>query len=70
MEPEEIDARGTFHKASAEQAALYDEIRTTARAFAHRLNAILPESREKSLALGYLLDHVVMHANAAIARRT
>lgn len=70
MSPEEIDNRGTYHPPKPGQPELYDEIRSSARQLAHRLNALLPESREKTLAIGYLLDEVVMLANAALARHT
>lgn len=70
MTPEEIETRVTYHAPTPEQVEIYTRIRSKAREFALELHELLPECREKELALGHLLDGVVMHANAAIARRT
>lgn len=63
----DIKNRFTFHAATPEQAAIYEEIRGRALAYALWLDETLPESREKSLALTYL-DQAVFNANASIAR--
>lgn len=69
MDNEDIDNRFTFHPATDEQAVTYGGIRSSARTMAHYLNGILPESREKSLAITHL-EEVVYWANASIARHT
>lgn len=63
----DIKNRFTFHPATPEKAAVYEEIRGKALEYALWLDAALPESREKSLALTHL-DSVVFNANASIAR--
>lgn len=68
MDASDIDNRGTFHPVKPGQAEIYEEIRGRAREFAHRINELVPDSREKSLAIGALLDDVVFYANAAVAR--
>lgn len=70
MDADVIDNQGTYHPVKAGQGAIYEEVRSSARDLAHRLNDLLPESREKTLAIGYLLDQVVFYANAAVARHT
>lgn len=77
MDAAEIDLRFTYHKpkdfpnpsTGLTQPSAYDEIRKRAREYAQRLNEMLPESREKALAITHL-EEVVFWANAAIARRT
>ncbi|MEV3855485.1 hypothetical protein AB0J38_14295 [Streptomyces sp. NPDC050095] len=65
---EELATRFTFHPATAEQAAKYEELRALALNFALTIDEHVPDSREKSLALTHL-DETVMFANAGIARR-
>lgn len=67
MEKTDIDNRFTYHAPKATQPVKYEEIRELARNYAHRLNELCPESREKSLAFTALED-AVFWANAAIAR--
>lgn len=67
MDSTELINRFTFHPATPESAALYEEIRGKALEYALWLNGVLPESREKSLALTHLED-VVYCANASVAR--
>lgn len=52
--------------AHLDQAGRYEIIRDQARGFAHLLNDLCPDSREKSLALTKLQEAVQM-ANASIA---
>lgn len=68
MDIEEIKNRGVFHPVKPGQAELYEETRKRALEFALWINENAPDSREKSLAIGALLDDVVMQTNAAIAR--
>jgi hypothetical protein len=68
MTPEELEARFTYHAPKGDQAQRYQRIRSDAAQFAALLDDLVPESREKSLALTNL-EQAVMWANAAIARR-
>lgn len=66
---DELAARFTYHPPTERQAELYEDIRSRAYNLALWLDEVVPDSREKSLAFTDL-DHLVQHANAAIARRT
>jgi hypothetical protein len=66
---DEIDIRFTYHSPTPEQIPKYTGIRAEAAVFARIIEALCPESREKSLALTHL-DEAVMWANASIARRS
>jgi hypothetical protein len=63
----EIESRFTYHAPKADQPTRYGIIRDFGRQFAKDINALCPDSREKTIALERL-DEVVMWANAAIAR--
>lgn len=67
MESQELEKRFTYHPPKGDQPQKYGEIRAAARELAEALNALCPESREKSLAFTSL-EEAVMWANAAIAR--
>lgn len=68
MDTEDLRSRFTYHppKDNATIAA-HATVRDSARALAELLNDLLPEGREKSLAITRL-EEVVMWGNAAIAR--
>lgn len=67
IDPTEIDDRFSYHPPSSEAVGdLHDQMRHLLRAPAHRLNVLLPKSREASLALT-ALQEAMMWANAAIA---
>lgn len=68
MDPDELQTRFTHHPPKNDQAVRYQRIRSDAAQFASMLDSLVPESREKSLALTKL-EEAVMWANAAIARR-
>ncbi len=68
MTPEELEARFTYHPPKNDQAERYRRIRSDAAQLAALLDDLVPESREKSLALTNL-EQAVMWSNAAIARR-
>ncbi|WPH58286.1 hypothetical protein SEA_LUCKYSOCKE_72 [Streptomyces phage LuckySocke] len=70
MEREDITNRATFHPVKPGQAELYEENRKRALEYALWINDVAPDSREKSLAIGALLDDVVFQTNAAIARHS
>lgn len=68
MEKEDVEKRFTYHAPKGDQQTRYEAIRGHAKSFAMVLEAMVPESREKSLAITKL-EEVMMWANAAIARR-
>lgn len=59
--------RFTYHPPKGDQAERYEEIRQLGRTMANEIDAMCPESREKSLAITKL-EEAVMWANAAVAR--
>ena len=69
MDSQDIANRFTYHPPSAEndQPARYERIRAEGRKLAHLLDELVPDSREKSLAITHL-EETVMWANAGIAR--
>lgn len=67
MDYEELRTRFTFHPATEDKALTYEQVRLKALEYATWLNLVLPEGREKSLALTKL-DEVVFWSNASIAR--
>jgi hypothetical protein len=67
MEPSDIETRFTYHPPTEGQPEKYETIRGAAKSFALTLNDLVPDGREKSLAITHLED-VVMWANAGIAR--
>jgi hypothetical protein len=66
MTYEEIDKIFTYHAPNDTQRVRYETLRKEARLFAHTINGMCPESREKSLAITKIQE-AVMFANAAIA---
>jgi hypothetical protein len=63
----DLENRFTYHPPKDGQPAKYEAIRDAALQFAKLIDALTPDSREKSTAITKL-DEVVMHANASIAR--
>jgi hypothetical protein len=63
----DIENRFNYHAPSGDSVVRHEMIRSDCRALAHRLNADLPASREKALALTKL-EEAMFWANAAIAR--
>lgn len=68
MQTEDIDNRFDFHpvKSGADKTA-HEEVRERLRTAAHFINVMVPEGREKSLAIT-ALEESMMWANAGIAR--
>jgi len=64
---EDLEKRFTYHPPKGDQVQRYDVIRKRILELAEFLDAFIPDSREKSLAITKL-EEVVMWANAAIAR--
>lgn len=57
----------SYHPPKGDQQVRYETIRTAARELATTIDCLVPDSREKSLAMTNL-EQAVMWANAAIAR--
>jgi len=64
---ENLKNRFVYHTPKENQPQKYQNIRDNARAFAELIDAMCPDSREKSLAIT-ALEEAVMWANASIAR--
>jgi hypothetical protein len=68
MDPRDIEHRFAFHAASRqEKRDEHTSARQGCRQLADHLNELLPEGREKALAVTKL-EEVMFWANAAIAR--
>lgn len=67
MDNADIANRFDYHAPEGDKAQRHQDIRTWCRSLAESLNAVLPESREKSLAITHL-EEAMMWSNAAIAR--
>jgi hypothetical protein len=68
MSPEDLKNRFEYHQPPSPQVAqAHQTVRESCFALADELNDLLPEGREKSLAVTNL-EQVMMWANAAIAR--
>jgi len=68
MTDEDIEHRFAFHAATtAEKILAHGSARGLCRSLAMQLNDMLPEGREKSLAITHL-EEVMFWSNAAIAR--
>lgn len=59
--------RFTYHPPTSEQTVKYQELRRNAFNLAILINALVPDSREKSLSLTKL-EEAIFWANAGIAR--
>lgn len=66
MNPQ-IEKAFSFHVAKPHQTGMYGSIRAQASSFAYLIDGLVPDSREKSLAMTKL-EECVMWANAGIAR--
>lgn len=67
MKIEDINNRFTYHAPDAQDVEIHQNIREQCRTLALHLNLVLPEGREKSLAITHL-EEVMYWSNAAIAR--
>jgi len=65
---EQIENNFMYHAPKEGQPEIYQKIRDKAKEFAYLINELVPDSREKSLAMTKL-EEVVMWANAGIARQ-
>lgn len=64
---ERIERDFTYHKPTTPSIRKMNNLRDRARDLAHYIDGIVPDSREKSIAITNL-EQAVMWANAAIAR--
>lgn len=65
----DIDNRFSFHPADTQEKRIaHEDVRAKCRALAHHFNQVLPEGREKSLAITHL-EEVMFWANAGLARQ-
>lgn len=67
MDDNDLKIRFTYHAPQPGQPEIYQEIRDNAYDLASLIDARVPDSREKSLAITHL-EQAVMWANAGLAR--
>lgn len=68
MDAHDLTHRFTYHPpVSSERAATHERIRRMGLAMAIELDDLIPDGREKALAMTHL-EETVMWANAALAR--
>lgn len=67
MDNEDIEKRFTYHKPTENKASKYETIRDQAKELAYLIEELVPNGREKALALTKI-EEAVMWANAGIAR--
>lgn len=68
MDAKDIETRFTYHAPRPEDIPVYKFFRDQAHIFADKINSMLPDGREKSLAITKL-EEVVFWVNAALARK-
>jgi hypothetical protein len=66
---DDLNNRFTYHPPKEEQIGQFESIRRTGGGFAQLINELVPDSREKSLAIT-AIEEAVMWANAGIARNS
>lgn len=64
---QDIDNRFTYHPPSEERAVKHIQIREHGKALVELLNEVVPDGREKSLAITKI-EEAIMWANAGLAR--
>jgi hypothetical protein len=64
----DLENKFTYHPPKDDQIASYTTIRKFAKEYAMLINELVPDSREKSLAITRI-EESVMWANAGIARK-
>jgi hypothetical protein len=68
MDTDELTRRFAYHKPPDDRTMVaHDTVRLSCVELAHNLNVLLPEGREKSLAITHL-EEVMFWSNASIAR--
>lgn len=68
MDDADILNRFTYHRPDADKVIKHESVRGYCLELANRINDLVPDSREKSLAITHI-EEVSMWANAAIARK-
>lgn len=63
----DLENRFTYHPPKPGQPQIYEQVRYYAKEFADYIDSMVPDSREKSLAIT-ALEECVMWANAGVAR--
>lgn len=67
MQIDDINQRFDYHAPNAERKELHETMRAECRMMAFRIDAVMPDSREKSTAITKL-EEVMFWVNAGIAR--
>lgn len=67
VDSDDLENRFNYHKPDEAKAGVHEGVRGECKGLAYTLNELLPEGREKSLAITKL-EEVMFWANAAIAR--
>ncbi|MFI6512996.1 hypothetical protein ACIBCT_35805 [Streptosporangium sp. NPDC050855] len=67
MTPADLDNRFSHHPPDEEAVTAHETVRRLCRNLAGSLNEMLPEGREKALAITHL-EQVMFWSNAAVAR--
>ena len=67
MDKEDIDNRFMYHAPKPGQPEIYQDIRTLAKELALEIDEVVPDGREKAIAITKL-EEAVFWANAGIAR--
>jgi hypothetical protein len=65
----ELKLRFTYHPPKPKQIPMYELLRSRALELARDINLLVPDGREKALALTHL-EEAIQAANAGIARRS
>ena len=68
MESADLENRFAYHQPDEEKVRLHETMRASCLVLAKELDELVPEGREKSLAIKNLED-TMMWANAGIARK-
>lgn len=66
-DPDDLEKNFTYHKPGPDQPERYTRLRAKAKEFAALVIELVPDSRERSIALTKI-EESVMWANAGIAR--
>lgn len=64
---QDLDNRFNYHKPDAAKVTLHEDVRNAARALAKDIDLLVPDGREKALALTKI-EEAMFWANAGIAR--
>ena len=67
MDAADLANRFTYHPPTEETKAIYPQIRQAGLTMASLIDSLVPDCREKSLAVTKI-EEAVMHANAGVAR--